>query len=197
MKKLFFCLIIFIPSILLAQHAGGTFSGSDYVLLGETEIVLKDSSKISCKDKIDGIDIGKTNIDYEDVAYIRLVKTSLRGYESHNGSIYKYIIVKNKPKLVNLIIETPGLSFYQERPKMTGGGYNAIGIFQSHGQKHKLFMIKNGAEDATEVDFGKNFKNIGKLFPDCPELLNYQKDKELRKRLTLTMICAIYNENCD
>jgi len=28
---------------------------ADYVLIGETEIVLKDSSKIFCKDKIDGI----------------------------------------------------------------------------------------------------------------------------------------------
>lgn len=197
MKRLFFYLIIFIPSVLFAQHPGGTFSGSDYVLMGETEIVLKDGSKISCKDKIDGTEIGKTNIDYKDVDHIRLVKTSLRGFESHDGFIYKYITVKDKPKLVNLIIETPELSFYQERPKMTGGGYNAIGLFQSHGQKHKLFMIKDGAENAVEVNFGKNFKNIAKLFPDCPKLIHYQKDKELRKELTLTMICSIYNGNCN
>lgn len=197
MKRLFFYLIIFIPSVLSAQHAGGTFSGSDFVLMGETEIVLKDSSKISSKDKIDGIKIGKTNIDYNDVAYIRLVKTSLRGFESSNGSIYKYITVKNKPKLVKPIIETPKLSFYQERPKMTGGGYNAIGIFQPDGQKTKLFMIKDGAENAEEANFGKNFGNIPKLFPDCPKLLQYQKDKELRKQLTLTLICNIYNENCN
>lgn len=197
MKRLLFYVFVLIPSVLFGQHAGGTFSGSDYVLIGETEIVLKDGSKISCTDKIDGTEIGKTNIDYKDVDYILLVKTSLRGFESHNGSIYKYIIIKNKPKLVNSIIETPKLSFYQERPKMTGGGYNAIGLYQTDGQKHRLFMIKDGAENAVEVKFGKNFKNIAKLFPDCPLLIRYQKDKKLRKELTLTMICSIYNGNCN
>ncbi len=87
MKKLLLFLIIFTPSILLAQYPGSTFSKEGWVLVGETEIVLKDGSKVSCHDKIKNTTIGKTDIDYANVDYIRLVKTKLRGFESHNINI--------------------------------------------------------------------------------------------------------------
>lgn len=41
--------------------------------------------------------------------------------------VYEFIRLKNKPQLVIILEETVGLSFYVERPKMTGGGYNTIG----------------------------------------------------------------------
>lgn len=187
------CLFFIIPLVINAQHPGGSFSGKSYVLYGETEIVLKDSSKVICHDKIDGTKLGKTGIDYKNVDRIRLVKTSLKGFNSANGTIYKFVQVKNKPQLVKILIETPRVSFYQERPKMTGGGHNALGQFQAHGVSDgKLFITKNNSEEALELYADK----ITKLFSDCPRLIQFQKDKELRKKLTLRRIGYIYNVDC-
>lgn len=194
MKKLLLSFMLFIPVLLMAQHPGGGFSGSDYVLMGETQIVLKDGSSVTCKDNVDGVKIGKTNIDYKDVDHILLVKTKLSGFDAHNGSIYKYITVKGKPKLVCLIVETPNLSFYQERPKMTGGGNPTSASYRPDGQKSNFFMIKDASEEADKVDFGKNYSNLDKIFPNCPRFVEYQKDKELRKELTFSKICEIYND---
>lgn len=121
MKKILLAIIVFLPSVLLAQHARGTFGSSNYLLMGETEIVLKDGNRVSCSENIDGTKIGDTDIDYKDVDHIRLIKTRVTGHDSQNGSIYKYLTIKNKPKLVKVIIETPMLSFYQERPKTKRG----------------------------------------------------------------------------
>lgn len=196
MKKLLFLLVILFPVCIYAQYAGGTFSGKNYVLSGESEIILKNGESVTCKDKIDGTKLGKTDIDYKDVDYIRLIKTNMSGFSKANGTTYKYVNIKNKPRLVLILAKSPKVSFYKERPKMTGGGYNAIGHFQPHGETYKVFMVKNGEENAQEVDFGKNMKNIAKIFPDCPRLIQYQKIKELRSLLSLQGIAYIYNNNC-
>lgn len=199
MKTTLILLFLTICLFMKAQHPGGGFSGKSYVLHGETEIILKDGSKVTCKDRINGVDIGKTNIDYKNVDHIRLIKTSLKGFERANGSIYKFIRFKNKPQLVRVLEETPRLSFYVERPKMTGGGYNAIGQFQPHGvSARKIFMVKSGSDEAQIFDTGKNGKNIPILFPECPRLKQYQADNELRKMLSLLGIAYIYNNsNCE
>ena len=180
------------------EYAGGTFAGKNYVLMGESEIVLKTGEKVITTDKIDGTKLGKTDIDYKDVDYICLIKTSLRGggFEKANGSKYKYIDIKNKPQLVQIIYESPKISFYQERPKMTGGGYDAVGNFQQHGQTAKTFMLNNADGSVKEIDLGKNGKNIPKIFSDCPRLIQYQKDKNMRSLLSLVGIVYIYNNNC-
>lgn len=194
MKNLLTFFLLIIPLILCAQHPGGGFSGKDYVLHGESEIVLKDGTKVICKNRINGTKIGKTNINYKDVDYIRLVKTSLRGFEFANGATYKFITVKNKPQLVKIVIETPRLSFYRERPKMTGGGHNALGQFQPHGVTNgKMFVIKDNNENAETLDG----KNMDKLFSDCPRLIQYYNDKQLNEKLTIEKLAYIYNKgNC-
>ncbi len=194
-QKILFLFIILFPTIVSAQHAGGTFSGKSYVLMGESEIILKNGEKVICKDKIDGTKLGKTDIDYKDVDYIRLIKTNLKGFSKTNGTTYKYVNIKNKPQLVLIIEESPKISFYKERSQMVGGGY-FMGHFQPNSETFKVFLVRNGEENAQEVDFGKNKKNIAKIFPDCPRLSQYQKDKELRSLLSFEGIIYIYNNNC-
>ncbi len=195
MKKLSFLLfILFIPFYTYAQYEGGSYASKSYVLLGETEIVLKNGQKVMCQDKIAGTKLGNTDIDYKDVDYIRLVKTKLTAYSKMDGSIFKFIIVKDKPQLVLVIVESPNLSFYKERPKTHGGGSNAIGVYQPFTDTYDVFMIKNG--ETKKVDFGDNWKNMKKIFPDCPRLIQYQQDKQLRKSLAFYEVIVYLYNNC-
>lgn len=209
MKKILLLLItISLPVILYAQHPRGSFSGKNYVLQAETEITLKDGSKISCKDKIDGIKIGKTNVDYKDVDYIRIVKVKGWGWKQANGTTYKYITIDNEPQLVRILVESPKLSFYMERPIMTGGGYNGNGTKQHDSGTYKVFMIKDTNDEIKELNYTniKKFvpnvedlflgKELINLFPDCPRLIQYQKDMDMKDLLSIPNIVYIYNNSC-
>lgn len=196
MRLSLFILISLFSSFAYGQHPRSDFSSKSYVLCGESEIVLKNGDRIKNQDKISGTKIGKTDINYEDVDYICLIKSSLKGYSSSNGSFYKYISIKNKPRLVKIVIESPKLSFYKERPKATGGGYNAIGLYQSPGTNSKTYMIKNADKNAQEVNFGRNFKNLAKLFPECPQLSQSRKEISQSPLNSFQMIIDIYNNDC-
>lgn len=68
MKKLLI-LLFFFPIMLNAQMSGGLFSSRSFVLYGESEIVLKDSTKIRYEGKIAGSKIGAEGrtIDYTEI----------------------------------------------------------------------------------------------------------------------------------
>lgn len=209
MQRTLSFIIILFPLFLGAQHPRGSFSGKNYVLHAETEIVLKDGTKVQCKDKIDGVKIGKTKIDYNDVDYIRIIKAKGYGWKSSNETTYKYIIIKDQPQLVRILVESPKLSFYLERPIMTGGGYNGAGMRQKDGGRFKVFMVKDTDTKVHELDYidlksfvpkAEDFL-LGKVlldfFPDCPRLIQYYNNKKKRNQLSLPVISSIYNENCN
>lgn len=194
MKKGILILVILFPFALHAQFAGW---GRDFILNGEMEIVLKDGSRIHCNDVINGVkNTGNTGLDYRDIDYIFLIKTNVKGYTRYNRTLYKYINFKNKPKLVQVRLESPKLSFYRECPKMTGGAPDALGVFQPHGYTFRTFIVKSGDENASVLVLGKRRQNIPQIFPECKRLIQYQKDKSMRPYLSLEGIIYIYNGNC-
>lgn len=205
MKTILFAMFL-LPTLLFAQGPRGSFSSKDFALKGGIEIVLKSGEKIPCKEKVDGTKIGKTDIDYKDVDYIRLIKAGGWGWKSADETIYKYIIVKNKPLLVRVLIESPKLSFYLERPVMTGGGY-AGNVRQPDSGKYTVYVKKYTEEKlhklyytrvnsfvpkAKELNIGKGISNI---LSDCPRLIQYQKDKNMKSLLSFVSIAYLYNEN--
>lgn len=200
MKKLILFLGLFISLNLSAQYPRGDFASKDYVLMGDTEIVMKDGTVVKCSDKVSGKTIGKTNIDFKDVDYIRLIKTNMRTYEGFNGSIYKYIpIAKNKYQFMLVVTQTPEIAIYEERPLVTGTGQ----MNSPHGLK-KTYFIKKAEDDfAQKINIGKKWKNAHKYFPDCPRILQHQKDKVSQKvfkkrsiSANLSMLIYIYRNGC-
>lgn len=111
---------------------------------------------------------------------------------------FKYIIIEDEPCLAEIIVETPMLKFYQTRPKMTGGGFNSGGMFQNHGTKLYPYFIKGKDNEAQPADFGKNLKNIGEYFSDCPRMIQYAKDKKIRPTFQMyTSMAYVFNGNCE
>ena len=206
MKKILFLSLLILPVILFAQHPRGSFSGKNFVLHGEMEIVLKDGSIVKNKDKVDGTKIGKTNIDYKDVDYIHLIKTK-SGYKKAHETIYKYITVKGEPQLVRVLIESPQLSYYLERPIKSATVYNQGARITNSG-KFTVFLKKGDSDELMEMYYNPNTnfvpfpheltigKNIADFFPECPKLIQYQNDKELKDWLTLEASVYLYKKGC-
>lgn len=205
MKKITLLIFFLLPIIMQAQHAGGNLASKDYILYGETEVVMKDGTKITCTDKINGTKIGKTDIDYQDVDYIVLVKTITTGHSSHNGNRYKYVpIGKNKVRLMLIINESDKLSLYQQRPTLTGGGLGPSGHVKSDGQHSVYYMIRDGNPIAIKVDLGNKLKKVSKYFQDCPRVLKHIQNKESQFFLDKYNIISnfrflkfLYNKGCD
>lgn len=183
---------------LFAQLPGGSFSGQGWILEGECEIVMKSGEKIPFNGKIDNTDIKGTDISYRDVDYITLVNTTLKmaldatDYRKiYNGLVFRYINLKGKPCLFQILAEYPKCSFYYGRPHLK----TIKGIFQPN--VNNLYMIKDSLE-TVKVDYGINAKKIiNKYFKDCPRLVQYLKDKTIQNFLSSPKTVAfIYSYEC-
>lgn len=191
-KQLFFLLFTVVTSFpLFAQFPGSTHSGNGWHLRGECEITMKNGEKIQFDGKIKNTEIEGSGIDYKDVDFITLVKTFYTGaFQRFNGTVYRYVNIKDKPCLLQIRAEYPRCSFYTNRPHSGTGSQTGLEMLED------LFMIKDGAKSAVKVQLGANYKNIKTLFPDCPRLIQYQKDKTMRGRLSYRGIAYLYSNSC-
>lgn len=206
-------LLLFIISILYfgtinAQSPKGTFGSKGYDLKGKKEIVMKDGKTIICEEDITDTKIGCENIDFKEVDYIRLIETTVEKFDYYNGEKFRYVpIGKGKYRLMHVVAESPELSFYTERPEMKGGLMNPGGRTSKIVEEHTVvqcYMMKEGDTEAQKIKLGYNWKNIGKLFPECTRLITYQKNKEFRDNairdnaeINLKVIFYIYNKGCE
>lgn len=189
--QLFMLLLAVTTSPLFAQSPGGTYSGNGWHLNGECEITMKSGEKIQYNGKIKNTEIEGLSIGYADVDYITLVKTVFTGsFERFNGTRYRFVNIKDKPYLLQIRAEYPKCSIYTNRPHSGTGTQAHLNMLED------FFMIKNGAKNAVKVKFGIDWKNIKNLFPDCPRLIQYQKDKMMRSKLSYKGIAYIYSYNC-
>lgn len=207
MRIIFFLFVFFVSVSLFAQHPRGSFSGKNYVLHGDMEIVLKDGRIVKNKNKVDGKKIGKTNIDYSEVDYIHVIKAK-SGYKKANETIYKYITVKGEPQLVRVLIESPKLSYYLERPVSITTVYNQGARITKSG-KFTVFLKKGDSEELMELYYNPNTnfvpfpheltigKNIADFFSECPRFIQYQQDKEIISWLTLEASVYLYARSCE
>jgi hypothetical protein len=194
MKKLLFMLLLTTAAIsVFSQMPGGSYQRKGWELQGECEITMTSGEKRMFNGKIKNTEFeGDIAVDYLDVASITLVRTSIKpllkvnSLDRYNGSRFKYVYIDGKHHLLQIYAEDTGCSIYCGRH-----------YYQGNVTRRDHYMIRDGAEHAIKVDFGMYWKNIKKIFPGCPRLIQYQKDKQMRLYLSYKGIAYIYSHNCE